>query len=85
MTEIELAMMHYDGDGSKPYCDLVWEALKEKRDRERGCDFCKRYLQGIEDVEVTGSLSRSLLDPLLPITTVVKAKYCPKCGRKIED
>lgn len=28
MTEIELALMHYDGDNSKPYCDLVWRGLK---------------------------------------------------------
>lgn len=28
MTEIEQALVHYDGDNSKPYCDLVYKALK---------------------------------------------------------
>lgn len=35
MTDLELAMIHYDGDGSKPYCDLVYQALKEKFEREK--------------------------------------------------
>ncbi|MDD3029813.1 MAG: hypothetical protein PHS57_05995 [Alphaproteobacteria bacterium] len=37
MKDVERAMVFYDGDGSKPFCDLVWQALKEKRDRENGC------------------------------------------------
>jgi hypothetical protein len=28
MTEIEKAIVHYDGDNSKPYCDLVYKGLK---------------------------------------------------------
>lgn len=28
MTEIEKALVCYDGDGSMPHCDLVWKALK---------------------------------------------------------
>jgi hypothetical protein len=28
MTEIEKALAEYDGDNSKPYCDLVWRGLK---------------------------------------------------------
>ena len=28
MTEIEKALIEYDGDNSKPYCDLVWKGLK---------------------------------------------------------
>lgn len=31
MTNIEMAMIAYDGDGSKPYCDLVYMALKNLR------------------------------------------------------
>lgn len=30
MTDIELALIEYDGDGSKPYCDVVYEALKKQ-------------------------------------------------------
>lgn len=35
MTDIELAMAHYDGNGDMPYCDLVWKALKLLRDVEK--------------------------------------------------
>ena len=34
MTDIEKALVCYDGDNSKPYCDLVYEALKEMQKRE---------------------------------------------------
>jgi hypothetical protein len=32
MTDIERALIEYDGDNTKPYCDLVYKALKELRD-----------------------------------------------------
>lgn len=28
MTNVEMAMIFYDGDNSKPYCDLVYMALE---------------------------------------------------------
>jgi hypothetical protein len=31
MTDIELALIKYDGDGSKPYCDVVYNALKKQQ------------------------------------------------------
>ena len=31
MTDIELALIEYDGDGSKPYCDVVYNALKKQQ------------------------------------------------------
>lgn len=34
MADIEKALVEYDGDNSKPYCDLVYKALKEMRERE---------------------------------------------------
>jgi len=34
MTDIERALIEYDGDNGKPYCDLAYRALKEMRDRE---------------------------------------------------
>lgn len=34
MTDIEKALVCYDGDNSKPYCDLVHRALKELQKRE---------------------------------------------------
>lgn len=33
LRDIETAMVFYDGNGDYPYCDLVWQALKEKRER----------------------------------------------------
>lgn len=33
MTDIELALIEYDGDGSKPYCDVVYNALKKQQPR----------------------------------------------------
>lgn len=35
MTDIEKALVCYDGDNSKPYCDLVFKALKELQKREK--------------------------------------------------
>jgi hypothetical protein len=34
MTDIERALIHYDGNNDMPYCDLVWQALKEKKERD---------------------------------------------------
>ena len=31
MTDIELALIEYDGDCSKPYCDVVYNALKKQQ------------------------------------------------------
>lgn len=46
MTDIEQAMVHYDGNGDMPYCDLVWQALKEKRDRDNPRPLTLEQLKG---------------------------------------
>ena len=78
MTEIEIAMMHYDGDGSKPYCDLVHEALKEKRDREKGCSLCTGD-KGI----ISGK--KAILQRTDGGVTMWPVVCCPNCGRKLEQ
>ena len=32
MTDIEWAMVHYDGNNNEPYADLVVDALRQKRE-----------------------------------------------------
>ena len=97
MTEIEIAMMHYDGDGSKPYCDLVHEALKEKRDREngKGCFICSEKLNNgcfptLEDEDVKLYLSKYFPFKRTEGGTNLNVElpiicYCPYCGRKLEQ
>lgn len=48
MTDLEQALAIYDGDGKMPYCDLVWQALKEKRENQwipvgERLPECKKY------------------------------------------
>ncbi len=38
--DLNRALIEYDGDNSKPYCDLVYKALKEMKQREQGCEWC---------------------------------------------
>lgn len=97
MTEIEMAMMHYDGDGSLPYCDLVWEALKEKRDREKatakGCFVCNKKLNvGLPTLNEKDV--KLFLVKEIPLESgriqelrveLPAVEHCPYCGRKIED
>lgn len=40
MTELERALVEYDGDNTKPFCDLVYKALKEMQNAEKGCPYC---------------------------------------------
>ena len=34
MTDIEWAMVHYDGNNDEPYADLVVDALRQKREAD---------------------------------------------------
>ena len=34
MTDIEWAMVHYDGNNDEPYADLVVDALRQKRETD---------------------------------------------------
>jgi len=62
VNKYELALIHYDGDNSKPYCDLVYEALKEKRDREKGCDCCADLKANPADnINFCGNCGRKLV------------------------
>ena len=40
MTELEKALMYYDGDNTKPFCDLVYKALITQQQATK-CEDCK--------------------------------------------
>lgn len=53
--------------------DTILEALKEKAEREKGCEYCN-----VEYVVMSGSRMSSEL-----IHKGCVAKFCPMCGRKL--
>jgi len=70
MTDIEWAMVHYDGNNDEPYADLVVDALREKMNRSIGCRHCRTYEKTpLRVFTENGCLS-------------METKYCPMCGRK---
>lgn len=79
MTEIEKALMEYDGDNSKPYCDLVWAGLKELQRKHDAPSRFKAALDDYFDMAKTADdiscVYESLHSWLLTAKTVRLAKY----------
>lgn len=83
MTEIEIAIIHYDGNNNEPYADLVVEALRKQIPKKvvkkiefssyeyisYRCPICNQhFLSKIEGEFVAGT----------------KSKYCYKCGQALD-
>ena len=56
------------------------EALREKAEREQGCEWCcDEVMFDGEDMEL------ELQHPLKDEAMMVYPRYCPMCGRKLEE
>lgn len=59
---------------------LALKALYREQEREHGCEWCcDEVMFDGEDMEL------ELQHPLKDETMMVYPKYCPMCGRKLED
>ena len=92
MNEIERAIrelqLYIDvrWGGANDMFNLALTALREKADREKGCEYCRGNVKGLVDGDTTIFIShedkvfyadRSGMDYL-------DWKHCPMCGRKLE-
>lgn len=77
MSEIEKALKHFE-TGSNLYDRIAIQALKEKIDREKGCEFCNS-----EEIDEAVAYTPEPSDSSDVI--YIDFKYCPKCGRRLED
>lgn len=86
MTEIEKALIYYDGDNSKPYCDLVYKALKLLQRKQTGCAYC----HGEKDLGYDGIndgiriINCADLWGIESDTWEFEIEYCPICGRELK-
>ena len=74
MTDIEWAMVHYDGNNNEPYADLVVDALRQKREVDA---LASEY--GI-DAKTMLALARSQIQ-----TTISNIELSEKLEAVIED
>jgi hypothetical protein len=79
MTDLEKALVIYDGNNDMPYCDLVWQALKEKRDRDKRCDHCRL---GIKTIGMQFPTTHEYGGTWWTKTVRIP-KFCPMCGREL--
>lgn len=62
-------------------CHVAVEALREKAEREQGCEWCvkgENRLDG-EDMEI------ELMHTLKKESRMVYPRFCPMCGRKLKE
>ena len=68
--------------------EKAFEALEEKTEREKGCDYCKlgKSINGERDVCIIKVNKKTLLLKYSDdfYSTDVEINYCPMCGRKLE-
>lgn len=65
-----------------PMCEIVLAALREKQERQKGCEYCtdlSRY-KGFGYAEY---FHQTAPDEAYEIS--IEVKFCPNCGRKLED
>lgn len=92
MTELERVIQLYENAAECPcdtYAQLILAALREKQERDKGCEYCKG-----------GGNAESLIDgeTTVFITSEDKVfcadqggdgyldwKFCPMCGRKLGE
>ena len=63
------------------------EALKEKAEREKGCEYCNKNFQHNYNWLIRDYMLNDKERPRIEITgdgiAVIECDYCPKCGRKL--
>ena len=69
MTDIELALIEYDGDRSKPYCDIIYNALKKQQPAKINWD--------------SGFPRCSKCEKIVYYEAMPKPIYCLFCGQKL--
>ena len=77
MSEIEKALKYFESY-STPYDRVAVQALQEKIDRDKGCEFCNS-----EEIDEAVAYTPEPTDSSDVI--YIDFKYCPKCGRRLED
>lgn len=101
MTEIEQAIyLLREGAENWRYTSQEWiddkdaeaislaiEALKEKAEREKGCEYCNKNFQHNYNWLIRDYMLNDKERPRIEITgdgiAVIECDYCPKCGRKL--
>lgn len=63
------------------------EALKEKAEREKGCEYCNKNFRHNYNWLIRDYMLNDKERPRIEITgdgiAVIECDYCPKCGRKL--
>ena len=77
---------------SREEINMVLQALQEKAERDKGCEYCKERKPILDEL---GDLQIDDTDCTLWFTSQVEAddiyedhtkiNYCPMCGRKLSD
>ena len=65
---------------------LSVEALQEKLEREKGCDYCKnisKQLKGHKGFGYAVLFEQITIDEIVEIN--IDVDYCPHCGRKLGE
>lgn len=58
-------------------CECALAALREKQEREKGCDFCKKELNDYPYINACGDCDSSGM--------VYTPAFCPICGRPLTE
>ena len=101
MTDIEDAIQAMENlnmvlsitDSERHAANLAIQALKEKAEREKGCEYCNAYknIATIDYgetqiiVDLNGDNIRIFDNETPGICENNKIKYCPMCGRKLGE
>lgn len=73
------------------YCDMAIAALKEKQEREKGCEYCLQgedLVYGLDTMQRTGRIyidGNLLTADLYSESMAVAVCCCPMCGRKLDN
>ncbi|MBU5626524.1 hypothetical protein KQI82_12460 [Oscillibacter sp. MSJ-2] len=81
MTEIEKAVIAFERMAGSGICTesdkVALAALREKQEREKGCDFCRKELDDYPYINACGDCDSS--------GTVYTPAFCPICGRPLSE
>jgi len=68
--------------------EFVLQALKEKEEKEKGCEYCNRHIpinDFAKDYSIEVDNAEISLWEDLKCLSHIKIKYCPMCGRKLVE